>query len=62
MRCTCGHPDDYNYAINNGLCNSCIAEKLDQLEDKNKQLRKERQTRRQWQTCPNCNRIFATVW
>ena len=33
MKCTCGHPDDYNYAIDNGLCNSCIEEKLEQLQD-----------------------------
>ena len=32
MKCTCGHPNDYNYAIDNGLCNSCIEEQLEELQ------------------------------
>ena len=46
MKCKCGHPNDYNYAIDNGSCNSCIAEKLEQLKaelatakEENKRLR-----------------------
>lgn len=30
--CECGNTDDYNFSINNGLCNGCIAEKLDELD------------------------------
>ena len=29
---TCGSSENYNYEINNGLCNSCIEDKLEQLE------------------------------
>ena len=32
-QCTkCNSKDNYNFAIDNGLCNSCIAERLEQLE------------------------------
>jgi len=37
----CGNEDNYNFAINNGLCNDCIGEELDELEEKNKKLEKE---------------------
>ena len=29
---TCGNEKDYNFALNIGLCNGCIGEKLEQLE------------------------------
>jgi len=32
MRCTCGHDEHYNFAIDNGLCNMCIGERLEFLE------------------------------
>ena len=32
MKCTCGHPEMYNYAIDNGRCNMCIMKELDQLQ------------------------------
>ena len=32
-QCTkCNSKDNYNFAIDNGLCNSCIAEKLEQQQ------------------------------
>ena len=31
-RCACGNEEDYNFALNIGLCNGCIGEKLEQLE------------------------------
>ena len=30
----CGNKDNYNFAINNGLCNSCIEAELEQLQAK----------------------------
>ncbi len=29
---TCGDEQDYNFALNIGLCNGCIGEKLEQLQ------------------------------
>lgn len=38
-KCTkCGDTDNYNFALNIGLCNMCIGEKLEELEAENKEL------------------------
>ena len=38
-QCTkCKSKENYNFAINNGLCNSCIEAKLDKLEAENERL------------------------
>ena len=37
----CGDEKNYNFAINNGLCNSCIYEKLDRLEEALEELKNE---------------------
>ena len=40
MQCTCGHPEYYNSAIDNGLCNMCIAERLELLELLEKEIKR----------------------
>ena len=35
----CDSKDDYNYIINNGLCNGCIGEQLEQLQAQLDKLR-----------------------
>ncbi len=38
--CTkCGNKENYNFAINNGLCNSCIEARLEKLETEIEQLK-----------------------
>ena len=37
----CGNKDNYNFALNIGLCNSCIASEYDQLQAENADLKKE---------------------
>jgi len=34
----CGSEDNYNYALNIGLCNSCIGAKLEAMETELKRL------------------------
>lgn len=37
--CTeCGNEDKYNFALNIGLCDSCIGEKLEQVDELKTQL------------------------
>lgn len=38
-QCKCGNKDNYNYALDIGLCNSCIAIRLEEPEAENKKLR-----------------------
>ena len=33
MKCTCGHPESYNYVIDNGLCDMCIEAELERLRE-----------------------------
>lgn len=35
----CGSKDNYNFALNIGLCNRCIGENLEQLQAENERLR-----------------------
>lgn len=35
----CGNKDKYNFALNIGLCNSCIGSELGQLQAENKRLK-----------------------
>ena len=60
-------PFDEDPSENKSEMDLCIDE-IHQLQDqfaaekeKNKRLRDEIRGRRQWQTCPKCNKIFATV-
>ena len=40
--CTeCGNKDNYNFALNIGLCNPCIGKLIGKLEDENKRLQEE---------------------
>lgn len=37
----CGNKADYNLALNIGLCNSCIAANIEQLQADNKRLKEQ---------------------
>ncbi len=37
----CGSEENYNFAINNGLCDSCIGEEFEQLQTERDRLREQ---------------------